>query len=475
MAKKISVWDGSAWQDVAPALPYTAVHSAQASMPSTAVDGQIWLDTDASVPSTTVTRWYKLPSAGTTTLSGNDDNSIPLAYTPGYEQVFLNGTLLSRSAADYTATTGTSVVLSSAIVAGDIVEIICPLQITTTDTYTQSATNAAFQANTNNFAAGKNKIINGDFRINQRNASSVTTYGYFIVDRFFLDFSGGSATCSVQAFAAGSAPVLGYEAINYIRLVTTSQSGTSDYASINQRIEDVRTLAGQTITVSFWAKASTGAPNIGWGCDFNFGTGGSAGIVPAAPAVKSITTSWARYSFTTTLPSVAGKTIGANSFMSNYIFTSVGSSISGFGYAEVGVQNTTIDIWGLQIEAGSNATAFQTATGTIQGELAACQRYFEILDTTNQNDWIGDYYNTTTCYAPIFWKVTKRVAPTLTLPAASSFIVWNAGAGNTPSAVGTDTLLTNGGSIYGVTSARTAGSAGRLRLSSNTISVSAEL
>ena len=147
MAKKIRVWDGSAWQDVAPALPYTAVHSAQASMPLTAVDGQIWLDTDASVPSTSVTRWYKLPASGTTTLSGNDDNSIPLAYTPGYEQVFLNGTLLSRSAADYTATTGTSVVLSSAIVAGDIVEIICPLQITTTDTYTQSAADNKFVQN----------------------------------------------------------------------------------------------------------------------------------------------------------------------------------------------------------------------------------------------------------------------------------------------------------------------------------------
>ena len=120
-------------------------------------------------------------------------------------------------------------------------------------------------------------------------------------------------------------------------------------------------------------------------------------------------------------------------------------------------------------------TAFQTATGTIQGELAACQRYFEILNTTNQNDWIGDYYNTTTCYAPIFWKVTKRVAPTLTLPAASSFIVWNAGAALTPSSVGTDTLTTNGGSIYGVTTSRTAGTAGRFRLGSNTISVSAEL
>ncbi len=46
--KKIRVWDGSAWQEVSAALPYNPVHSAQASMPSTAVDGQIWLDTDGT-------------------------------------------------------------------------------------------------------------------------------------------------------------------------------------------------------------------------------------------------------------------------------------------------------------------------------------------------------------------------------------------------------------------------------------------
>ena len=49
MAKKIRVWDGTQWQDVAPSLPYTAIHSAQASMPATGVDGQVWLDTDGTL------------------------------------------------------------------------------------------------------------------------------------------------------------------------------------------------------------------------------------------------------------------------------------------------------------------------------------------------------------------------------------------------------------------------------------------
>jgi hypothetical protein len=49
MGKKIRVWDGTAWQDVSPSLPYTAIHSAQASMPATGVDGQVWLDTDGTL------------------------------------------------------------------------------------------------------------------------------------------------------------------------------------------------------------------------------------------------------------------------------------------------------------------------------------------------------------------------------------------------------------------------------------------
>jgi hypothetical protein len=61
MAKVIKVWDGTEWQEVAPSLPYTI-----------------------SV------RWCKQPSSGTTVLSGNDDASVALEYTPGYEQVYLN-------------------------------------------------------------------------------------------------------------------------------------------------------------------------------------------------------------------------------------------------------------------------------------------------------------------------------------------------------------------------------------------------
>jgi hypothetical protein len=407
MAKKIRVWDGSAWQDVAPALPYTAVHSAQASMPSTAVDGQIWLDTDASVPSTSVTRWYKLPSAGTTTLSGNDDNSIPLAYTPGYEQVFLNGTLLSRSAADYTATTGTSVVLSSAIVAGDIVEIICPLQITTTDTYTQSATNAAFQANTNNFSAGKNKIINGDFGIWQRGTSFTPTSGSYTADRWqnYFDGSGATRLYSRQAFTPGTAPVTGYEGAFFLRLNKSVAGSGETYNELAYKIESSRTLAGQTATVSFWAKCETNTVLQSLMLRQVFGSGGfpSGQVDLTLQSNISIGTSWTRYTFTYNLPSISGKTLGTadDGYLQLIIKLPLNSTF-------------TFDIWGVQVEAGSSATAFQTSTGTFQGELAACQRYYYRWTsgaTYARYPTLGVASSTTIGSFPAAIPVTMRITP----------------------------------------------------------------
>ena len=73
-------------------------------------------------PGLQVIRWSKAPTAGTTTLSGLDDYSVGLTYTAGYESVYLNGVLLDRGT-DYTATNGTTIVLTNATVAGDIVNV----------------------------------------------------------------------------------------------------------------------------------------------------------------------------------------------------------------------------------------------------------------------------------------------------------------------------------------------------------------
>ena len=214
-----------------------------------------------------------------------------------------------------------------------------------------------------NYAAGKNKIINGDFGVWQRGTSfSISTYGY-TADRWQSDATLAyptSRTVSQQSFTPGTAPVAGYEGSFFLRTVYTYAPGNPGLY-ISQKIEDVRTFAGQTVTVSFWAKVGSAASLDNATILQNFGSGGSTSVQTTVGAA-SATTSWQRFSFTVSIPSIAGKTIGTDSNLELRIFMPNASS--------------TTDIWGVQVEESSVATAFQTATGTIQGELAACQRYY---------------------------------------------------------------------------------------------------
>ena len=130
------------------------------------------------------------------------------------------------------------------------------------------------------FLAGKNKIINGDFGIWQRGTSftgSSLAKTYF-ADRFYVFFTGnGSPSFSAtrQSFTPGTAPVSGYESPFFARFACTNVGSGVTSRDIWQPIEDVRTLAGQTVTLSYWAKASTSL-SISPMWSQVFGSGGSA-------------------------------------------------------------------------------------------------------------------------------------------------------------------------------------------------------
>jgi hypothetical protein len=236
------------------------------------------------------------------------------------------------------------------------------------------------------FTAGKNKIINGDFRVNQRNLTSTTTDNVFGFDRWRQFCSGGTVTYSSQSFTPGAAPVAGYEGSTFARVVTSGQSAAGDLSILNQPIEDVRTFAGQSAILSFWAKAASGTPKIAFEIEQSFGTGGSpSSNVNTYVAQVTLSTSWTRYTIPVSVPSISGKTLGTTantSYLGILLWLSAGSTFNSRS-GSLGVQNNTFDIWGVQLEAGSTATSFQTATGTIQGELAACQRYYFRTDSPN--------------------------------------------------------------------------------------------
>ncbi len=84
-----------------------------------------WTGTEwGSISSTAdIYRYQYTVTAGATTVSGPDDNSVTMSYIPGKEQVYLNGVLLKRGV-DYTATNGSSIVDFAALAEDDLVTVI---------------------------------------------------------------------------------------------------------------------------------------------------------------------------------------------------------------------------------------------------------------------------------------------------------------------------------------------------------------
>ena len=325
-------------------------------------------------------------------------------------------------------------------------------------------------AYTNNFAAGKNAIINGAFNVWQRGTSFTLGAGsaVYTSDRYYY-YSGtsGAATVSQQTFTPGTAPVSGYEGTYFYRINQTS--GASTNPSLEQRIENVRTFAGQTVTVSFWAK-SAGTTTFGLNFLQNFGTGGSPSATVSTTAIASgtaTTTGWQRFTASVALPSISGKTIGTSG---DYLDVNWYWTTS---------TTYTFDIWGVQVEAGSVATAFQTATGTLQGELAACQRYYYRNSAAASYNFIaggGIGRNSTQIWYAIPLPVTMR-----TIPSSIDFANLASDTGASVSSVSALTLTTTGSAntagVLATVGSATSGTAYMLDSSTSTgyVGLSAEL
>ena len=248
--------------------------------------------------------------------------------------------------------------------------------------------------------AGKNKIINGNFGIWQRGTTLNLPGGVssFLADRFNIrvDSPAGTPVYSRQTFTPGTAPVAGYEGQFFARFTT---GGNVTCSVFNQNIEDVRTFAGQTVTVSFWMKTST-AKTFTMLLRQDFGSGGSA--IVDLTASYTTTTSWARYTQTFNVASITGKTIGTNSSL--LLQTIAYGSQTG---------NFDVDIWGVQVEYGSKATPFQTASGgSPQAELAMCQRYYYRYNgNSTLSIGFGIGASTTLVRMSYFPPVNMRTAP----------------------------------------------------------------
>ena len=291
----------------------------------------------------------------------------------------------------------------------------------------------------------RNRIINGDMRIDQRNAGSSVTptvNGTYTLDRWKTSLSQASKY-SVQQNAGSVTPPVGFT--NYLGVTSTSaySVASGDFFMVQQPIEGFNTADlgwgtanAKAITISFWVRSSlTGTFG---GVLYN-----SAGdrSYPFTYTISSANT-WEQKSVT-----IAGDTSGtwlttngvgvwvnfglgvgstysgtAGSWSGTLYFSATGA------VSVVGTSGATFYLTGVQLEAGSVATPFERRPyGT---ELQLAQRYFFKWEPGNGNV-IGTFqaYSATAvigtfCYLP----VQMRTAPTVTFSDASHFRAMNASA-----------------------------------------------
>lgn len=237
----------------------------------------------------------------------------------------------------------------------------------------------------------RNRIINGDMRIDQRNAGasvSPPNQGYCL-DRWTTWLS--QATYTVQRNAGGVTPPPGFSNYHGVTVTSATTIGVSDYFGIGQKIEGFNisdlawgTASAQSATLSFWVRSSlTG----------NFGAvirRGDGGQYYAFTYAISAANTWEYKTVTIPGPTTGswssdngtglfllfGLGAGSNQTASSNNTWINGGVLGASGATPVVATNgATFYITGVQLEAGTVATPFERRD--YGRDLMMCQRYFE--------------------------------------------------------------------------------------------------
>jgi hypothetical protein len=318
------------------------------------------------------------------------------------------------------------------------------------------------------YIAGKNFLINGGFDIWQRGTSFVQSSNTAYTADRFVSTSTNQMTISRQTTGvpAGSQYCL--------RMASGFTNSVSDFF---QYIETANVVPLQGKTVTYSIKMRRNATNtsdsiilIQKSSTTDAGGGASWSTISSATIANSLlptgtgVADWYTASLTLTIPNDGT----ANSLR---VYASTSAQIPNAAYLELAQ---------LQLEVGSVATPFSRAGGTIQGELAACQRYYWRTTTVGSQKIISQtVYSGASTFVSGFWAnpVTMRIAAT-SLDSANLIFQSYTGTQFTMSAVTLDAVAENISSIYASVTGATAGQVGRILTSTSLtsyIGFSAEL
>jgi hypothetical protein len=265
----------------------------------------------------------------------------------------------------------------------------------------------------------KNYAYNSNFDIWQRGTSFNDTSGYF-ADRWTNSGVKFAITASRQT---SGAPVGSYY---YMRHTATAASA---YWSNYQYLEtqDVEELWGKTVTLSVKLRRNATTNNAGLvikldktstvdaGAGATWTTIGSTSVALASIPTGSTSADWFTASFTVTVPSDAT----ANSLRILMEYNGATASGSVYDFSQV------------MLQVGSVVTAYQRQNVTLQGELAACQRYF--YAPASNSGGAAFAFSSTSAICTMPFAVTMRATPSMTYTPANIRIS-NTGADITPSA-----------------------------------------
>lgn len=239
-----------------------------------------------------------------------------------------------------------------------------------------------------------NPIINGDFRIWKRGTSGFGSE--YNADRWLSLANSGSMTAERVAFTPGQTNVPGEPEAYLNHNITVAGD-----ILCAQLIEDVRTYANQVLSFDFWTyvDSPTSIEKITIGQ--NFGTGGSEPVYTQAildePNLKA---GWNNITGYCSVPSIAGKTIGTNSYL---LF-------------RADVAETYTGNWGIsQVNINPGSTSYPFKPRQIALEEQLCQRYYQKILSNELDTYFssGVSYSSTLCVFPIVYSIPMRAAPTV--------------------------------------------------------------
>jgi hypothetical protein len=284
----------------------------------------------------------------------------------------------------------------------------------------------------------RNRIINGAMNVNQRVGYAGTpTPGLlsYSLDRWGVGVGSGSTAVTISQASTGG--LAGFPNCAKVQR-NSGQTNTSSIYFV-QQIESVNMadLQGKTISLSFFSKAganySAASNNLTVYATFGTGTdqgswgalGGWTGFTLTTPISTALTTSFQKFTGTTTVPA------NANEMAILFVFTPTGTAGA----------DDSFSVTGVQIESGSVATPFENRPfGT---ELALCQRYFETLNGVTSLPFLAVVYSAS--QVPVgawIFKVTKRASPTV-IGSSSSRIVFPTNIGGSGGAIIASTVDIN--------------------------------